>query len=95
MIGKKVIVRGKDSSVFYGTLAEKNGAEVKLERVRRLWRWEGACSTFQIAKEGVKNPAGCKFTGSVSSIVVCDVAEILPCTDEAIANIEAVPEWKS
>lgn len=94
MIGKKVIVRGKDSSVFFGTLAEKNGSEVRLEKVRRLWFWSGACSTFQIANEGVKNPGSCKFTMTVSSIVVCDVAEILPCTDEAVKNIEAVPEWK-
>ena len=33
MIGKKVIVRGESSGVFFGTLVEKNGREVVLENV--------------------------------------------------------------
>ena len=36
-IGKKVIVRGDRSGVFFGTLAAKDGQEVKLEKCRRLW----------------------------------------------------------
>ena len=35
--GKKVIIRGDRSGVFFGTLAEKDGQEVKLEKCRRLW----------------------------------------------------------
>ena len=30
MIGKKVIIRGDRSGVFFGTLTEKNDREVKL-----------------------------------------------------------------
>lgn len=30
MIGKKVIIRGDRSGVFFGTLAESNGREVRL-----------------------------------------------------------------
>lgn len=33
-IGKKVIVRGDRSGVFFGTLAAKDGQEVKLEKCR-------------------------------------------------------------
>lgn len=32
MIGRKVIVRGDRSGVFFGTLAERRGREVKLTR---------------------------------------------------------------
>lgn len=94
MKGKKVIVRCNDASVFYGTLVRREGREVELANVRRIWYWSGAASTFQLAAEGVKNPDDCKFTMMISSIIITDANEILPCTDEAIANIESVPEWK-
>lgn len=91
---KKVIVRGNNSGVFFGTLTAKEGTEVKLENCRRLWYWEGAASISQMAMEGVKNPGDCKFTMIVQSIIITDVIEIIPCTDEAITNIESVKIWK-
>ena len=94
MLNKKVIIRGNKSGVFFGTLAEKNGTEVRLTDCRRLWYWEGANSISQLAAEGTKNPYGCKFTISVPEIVITDVLEIIPCTDEAIKSIEGVKVWK-
>lgn len=93
-VGKKVIVRAYGAGVFFGTLAEKVGDEVRLENARRLWYWDGAASISQIAMEGVKKPENCKFTMAVTEIVIEKVIEIIPCTDEAIANIEAVRVWK-
>jgi hypothetical protein len=92
--GQKVIVRGDRSGVFFGTLAEKEGQEVVLTNCRRLWYWDGAASLSQLAKEGVKVPENCKFTVSVGSIGILDAIEVIPCTDEAVKNIEAVVEWK-
>ena len=94
LLNKKVIVRGDRSGVFYGTLAEKDGREVKLENCRRLWYWDGAASISQIANEGVTKPANCKFTVAVKEIGILDAIEIIPCTEEAIKNIEEVPVWK-
>ena len=94
MLNKKVIVRGDRSGVFFGTLAEKNGTEVKLENCRRLWYWSGAASISQLAVDGTTNPEGCKFTVTVDNILILDAIEIIPCTDKAIASIEAVREWK-
>lgn len=93
-IGKRVIVRAYGAGVFFGTLAEKAGDEVMLTDARRLWYWDGAASISQIAMEGVKRPDNCKFTIAVNEIVIEKVIEIIPCTDEAIANIEAVKVWK-
>ena len=93
-IGKKVIVRGDRSGVFYGTLAEKDGREVKLTNCRRIWYWDGAASISQLAAEGTTRPNNCKFTVTVDEIIVMDVIEIIPCTDKASANIEGVREWK-
>ena len=94
MINKKVIVRGDRSGVFFGTLAGKNGLEVKLEKCRRLWYWDGAASISQLASDGTVKPNNCKFTVTVDSIVILDAIEIIPCTEKAIKSIEEVPEWK-
>lgn len=93
-VGKKVIVRGDRSGVFFGTLVEKEGTEVKLENCRRIWYWDGANSISQLAVDGVTRPGNCKFTLTVSEIVITDVIEIIPCTDKAIENIEGVKEWR-
>lgn len=94
MLKKKVIVRGDRSGVFFGTLAAKEGSEVKLENCRRLWYWDGAASISQLAVDGTMNPEGCKFTVTVDNILILDAIEIIPCTNKAIASIEAVREWK-
>ena len=90
----KVIVRGDRSGVFFGNLKERNGQEVTLTDCRRLWYWSGAASISQIAAEGVKNPGECKFTMSVSEIIILDAIEIIPCTNGAIKNINSVKVWK-
>ena len=94
LIGKKVIIRGDRSGVFFGTLTGKEGQEVKLEKCRRLWYWDGAASLSQLAAEGVKAPANCKFTVAVDSLVINKVIEIIPATDEAQKSIEAVKVWR-
>ncbi len=93
-IGKKVIVRGDRSGVFFGTLATRTGREVKLTKCRRLWYWDGAASNFQLAAEGVTAPQNCKFTVTIDEIEILDAIEVLPCTPKAIRSIESVTSWK-
>ena len=92
---KKVIIRADRAGVFFGTLVERNGSEVKMKECRRLWRWEGANSLSQLAVEGTKKPSGCKFTIIVPEMEILGVIEVIPCTLEAIKSIENVPVWKS
>lgn len=94
MIGKKVIIRGERSGVFFGMLKAKEGKEVTLENCQRLWFWSGAASISQLAMEGVKYPGECKFTVTVDEILITDAIEIIPCTEKAIESIEGVKEWK-
>ena len=94
LMNKKVIVRGDRSGVFFGTLAGKIGQEVKLEKCRRLWYWDGAASISQLAVDGTAKPERCKFTVTASSIIILDAIEIIPCTEKAIKSIEEVTEWK-
>lgn len=93
-IGKKVIVRGDRSGVFFGTLAEKDGKEVLLTNCRRLWYWDGAASISQLATDGTMKPNQCKFTVTVEEIVILDAIEIIVCSDNASKKIEGVREWK-
>ena len=94
MIGKKVIIRGDRSGVFFGTLKARDGREVTLADCRRLWYWDGAASISQLAVDGTTNPIECKFTVTVDEIIITDVIEIIPCTIKAAKSIEGTKEWK-
>lgn len=93
MENKKVLVRGDRSGVFYGTLVKREGQEVELKDCRRIWRWDGAASISQLAKDGTANPGGCKFTVTIDQIIILDAIEILKCTEEASKSIEGVSVW--
>lgn len=91
--GQKYIVRSCDAGVFYGEITKKDSDEVTMENARCLWYWEGAASLNQMAIDGVRSPKDCKFTKYVKEITILHVCEIIPCEDEAVKIIEAVPEW--
>ena len=91
---KKVIVRGDRSGVFFGTLVERKGREVKLANCRRLWYWDGAASISQLAVDGTTKPNNCKFTVTVEEIEILDAIEVIPCTEKSIKSIEGVCVWK-
>ena len=93
--GQKVIVRTEHAGVFYGVITEMEGQTAEVKDCRRIWYWSGAASLSEMALSGVKRPRGCKFSVTVSSIVVMGVKEILPCTEDAVKSIESVPVWKA
>lgn len=93
-VGKTAIIRGNNSGVQFGKIEEIEGTTVILSGSRRLWYWSGAASLSQLAEQGVKNPKGCKFSIVTSTPhIITDTIEILICTEEAITNINEVPEW--
>ena len=48
----KVIIRADRAGVFFGELVERNGTEVKMRNVRKLFYWSGAAAIEQLAIEG-------------------------------------------
>lgn len=92
-LNTKVIIRADRAGVFYGTIVRKDGDEVELKDCRRIWYWDGAASLSEIAVSGVKHETS-KITVTVKSIVILGVIEIIPCTEEAVKNIESAPVWK-
>ena len=97
MRGKKkpyVIVRTYSAGVFAGTLESRKGKEGTLSNARRIWYWSGAASLSQLAMEGVKDPANCKFAMFVNLVDLTEIIEVLYATPDAVKNITAVPTWK-
>lgn len=91
--GKKVLVRGIQSGVYFGELVSRDKQEVEMKNVRNLWCWDGANTLLDLAENGAKNTTECRFSNQVNSIILTDVCEIVPCSDKAIKNIEGVTEW--
>lgn len=91
---QRYVVRCAQAGVFFGQIKERNGDEVTMANVRKLWYWDGACAVEQLAVDGTKKPGDCKFTVMVSEMVLTGVIQILACTDKAAESLAAVGEWK-
>lgn len=94
MDNKYYIIRADRAGVFSGHIKERNGSEVTMTDVRRLWYWDGAASLSQLAVDGTTNPDGCKFTIVVPEMTILGVIEIIPCSEQSEQSICGVSEWK-
>ena len=92
---QKYILRSPDAGVFYGEIKNELDASriIKMTNARQIWYWEGAATIMQLAKYGTSKPDQCKFTVTVDEITISNISEIIPCTEQAMESIEAVPEW--
>ena len=94
---KMYIIRTYSAGVWFGNISEIENTTVVVTNARRLWYWSGAASLSQLATEGTKRPNDCKFTVTITDkegVLLTQVIEILPCTNEAVENIKSVKEWK-
>ena len=95
LVGNKVIIRTYSAGVHYGELIEKSGTEVILKNSRRLYYWKTknkGISISEIANEGLHSDS--KVCAPVERQWL-DAIEIIPCTKEAIKNIEAQNDYKA
>lgn len=95
MIGEKVIVRTYSAGVHYGELIEKEGEEVILKESRRLYFWKtknDGISLSEVSIDGLDNSS--KVCSPICAIWLKAI-EIIPCTKEAIKNIEDQNEYKA
>jgi len=84
---KPVLVRTYSAGVHFGYLARRDGKEVDLVNSRRIWSWEGANTLSEIALRGL-NIEGSRVAERVT-ITLTEAVEIIDCTPEAVANLEA------
>lgn len=88
-----VIIRADRAGAFAGYLESRNGTEVVMRNVRRLWYWSGAASLSELAINGTKKPTECKFPAPNAKIIITGVIEIIPATETARKVIEGVKVW--
>lgn len=95
LIGKKVVVRGVHSGVFFGTLENIDGQTVELSKARNIWRWSGATNLNQIAVDGVDVDSGyTRISLAVGSLVLTDVCELILLSKKAESILEGAPIWR-
>ena len=94
MIGRYCMVRTYSAGVFAGTIKSRDGKEAVLTDARRIWYWDGAATLSQLATEGTSKPGNCKFPCEVPEVLLTEVIEIVPITDEAEKSISEVPVWR-
>ena len=87
---KAVVVRTYSAGVHYGYLVSRSGQEVVLERARRIWSWNGANTLHEVALRGVGS--GSRVSEKVSSITLTQAIEIIACTPEGAAALDAA-QW--
>ena len=91
------IIRTHSAGVWFGNIKSLNGSIAIITNARRLWYWSGAASLSQLAVEGTKDKNNCKFTMTITDkdgVYLPQVVEVLPCTNEAVENINSIKEWK-
>jgi len=91
------IVRTHSAGVWFGQIKSLTGSIAVITNARRLWYWSGAASLSQLAVEGAKRPNDCKFAMTITDedgVYLPQVIEVLPCTKEAVENINTVKVWK-
>lgn len=88
---KKYIIRAQGAGVFYAEISERRGSEIDLENARRIHYWDGATECIGLATRGYSRSG--RMTRSVAQMTVLNVLEVIPCTPEAIANLDAKPIW--
>ena len=92
-IGQVCMVRTYSAGVFFGKVEKLSGKEAVISNARRVWYWSGAASLNELASEGTKDPAGCKFPTPVDSVYLSEVIEVIPMTEAAIESLSAVKIW--
>jgi len=92
LVGTKCIVRTYSAGVFFGKIAAKDGAEVIVEKARRLWSWKAVkgISLSAVAQYGIVHDQS-TIPAPVSQVWL-EAIEIIPATDAAIKTIEEAPE---
>ncbi|MEG1582205.1 MAG: hypothetical protein RR334_03530 [Clostridia bacterium] len=88
------IVSAERAGIFIGNIKERNGTELLMTNVRRIYYWEGANSISQLAVTGPMSPSNCKFSVAVEEVLFTNVLEINLCSEKAEKVIKGVKEWK-
>jgi hypothetical protein len=92
------IVRAESAGVFFGQIEEQEAetcnkeGQVKMNNLRKIHYWDGACAVEQISQTGVN--ANSRLTVTVATMNIAKPIQVIPCTEKAIENLLNQKEWK-
>ena len=93
LIGKKVIIRTFSAGVHFGVLEARNGKEVLLKDVRRIWRWRGANTLNEIALRGLDKEYT-RISESIPSNLLTETIEVIQMEEKSI-DVLATIGWSA
>lgn len=88
------IVRCDRAGVFFGKIKSRDGDNVTMTDVSKIWYWNGACAVEQLAVDGTINPTECSLTVVVPEMEVMAAVQIIPCSDKSVRSLSEVKKWK-
>ena len=91
-VGTYCVIRCRDAGVHAGEYVSHQNREVVLKNSRRIWQFVGAQTLSEVAVYGAK-PAS-KIAPVLPLVVLCDVCEIIPCSEVGEAFIRGAAEYK-
>ena len=86
-----VIIRTRDAGVHVGELVSHDGVQCVLANAHRIYRWRGANTLNELSLRGAAQDFT-RISERVPRITIVGVCEVLPCSDEAAANLRT-PRW--
>lgn len=93
-IGKYCIVRCRNAGVHAGIVEDSNAEFAVLKNSRRMWQWKSEFTLSEASKTGIIED-GSKIAAEIDMLIIpaCDIAEFMPCTDEAEKSIRGAKKY--
>lgn len=89
----KYIFKGRHSGIFYGECDTDLNKNLVIKNVRQILSYQ-CDGLFQLSLEGPSTTSRIRMTITIPYIKINDCIEQIPCSEEAIQKLDAVPEWR-
>jgi len=87
------LVRTYSAGVHVGELVSHEGTVVKLKNAVRIYRWRGANTLSEVAKNGVVTNEYTRISERVDEITLTQAIELIPVSVKAAQSLE--PVWNN
>ena len=91
-IGKYCIARCRNAGVHAGIVESMDNNILVLKDSRRMWYWKSAFTLSECATKGIESDSKIACVVDIVIIPVCDIGEIIPCSENAEKTIKGARE---
>ena len=89
--GRICLVRTFSAGIHIGKVVSVQDKNVELQGSRRIWSWVGPFSLTEVSQLGIERAS--RVAMAAPSLWLTEAVEIIPCTADAWAKIEACNEF--